>query len=142
MFGNPASSPGFGTPSTPSFTPAFGSSPFFSTPANTVSPFSQQPQPQQQTPSPFSFQTPTPSSSHFGAPAAPSPFMNPQLTTQMAPVAPLPFSLADRDIQVYYYSQNPSRDFTKTPLHSIVFVKKTLIPPRSLFILHMGDCLE
>ncbi|XXG50252.1 hypothetical protein AAC387_Pa02g4298 [Persea americana] len=99
MFGNPASSPGFGTPSTPSFTPAFGSSPFFSSPANTVSPFSQQPQPQQQTPSPFSFQTPTPSSSHFGAPAAPSPFMNPQLTTQMAPVAPLPFSLADRDIQ-------------------------------------------
>ncbi|RWR74549.1 nuclear pore complex protein NUP54 [Cinnamomum micranthum f. kanehirae] len=101
MFGNPASSPGFGTPSTPSFTPAFGSSPFFSTPANTVSPFSQQPQQQQQqqTPSPFSFQTPTPSSSHFGAPPAPSPFMNPQLTTQMAPVAPLPFSLADRDIQ-------------------------------------------
>lgn len=27
-------------------------------------------------------------------------FGNAQLTTQMAPVAPLPFSLADRDIQV------------------------------------------
>ncbi|XP_077210019.1 nuclear pore complex protein [Tasmannia lanceolata] len=96
MFGTPTSSPGFGTPSTPSFAPAFGSS-FFSSPQNaTPSPFSQQ---TLQTQSPFSspsfsFQTPqaAPQSSPFGAPIA-------QLTTQMAPVAPLPFSLADRDIQ-------------------------------------------
>ncbi|XP_058103292.1 nuclear pore complex protein NUP54 [Magnolia sinica] len=95
MFGTPSSSPAFGTPSTPSFTPAFGST-LFSTPGATSTPFQhQQQQQQQQSPSPFGIQTPAPSP--FGGP---SPFINaPQLTTQMAPVAPLPFSLADRDIQ-------------------------------------------
>ncbi|KAF8390621.1 hypothetical protein HHK36_025148 [Tetracentron sinense] len=105
MFGTPAPSPGFGTPSTPSFTPAFGSS-LFSTP------FSQQQQQQQQQQSPlfqqpssgFGFQTP------FSAPQlTPFPLANAQLTTQMAPVAPLPFSLADRDIQaiVDAYKDDP-----------------------------------
>ncbi|KAL8218854.1 hypothetical protein R6Q57_022227 [Mikania cordata] len=103
-FGTPSSTPAFGTPSTPSFATGFGSS-LFSTP------FSQQPQQQQQTSpfqqqssSPFGISTPfgatTPSNSNlFGqvTPAA-TPF-NAQLTTQMAPVSPLPFSLADRDIQ-------------------------------------------
>lgn len=39
-----------------------------------------------------------------------SPFPNSQLTTQMAPVAPLPFSLADRDIQaiVDAYKEDPA----------------------------------
>ncbi|EPS71949.1 hypothetical protein M569_02807, partial [Genlisea aurea] len=99
-FGSAFSSPAFGTPSTPGFgtpsTSSFGTS-LFSTP------FSQQ----QQTPSPF--QTPQQQQSPFGATspfsapfgnasAAPN-FMNSQLITQMAPVAPLPFSMADRDIQ-------------------------------------------
>ncbi|KAJ8531087.1 hypothetical protein K7X08_025818 [Anisodus acutangulus] len=108
MFGAQASSsalgtpstPAFGTPSTPSFGTGFGSSLF-----------SQQSQPQQQTPlfqtplssGPFSFSTPTQQaqSTPFGQPnVAPAfPFANAQLTTQMASVAPLPFSLADRDIQ-------------------------------------------
>lgn len=102
-----ASTPAFGTPSTSSFNTAFGTS-LFSTP------FSQQQQsnslfPQQQTTSSFGFSTPftttpqpqpQPQSSPFGAPSsAITPFANSQLTTQMAPVAPLPFSLADRDIQ-------------------------------------------
>ncbi|KDP26787.1 hypothetical protein JCGZ_17945 [Jatropha curcas] len=91
-FGAP-STPAFGTPSTPSFATGFGSS-LFSTP------FSSQMQQQQQQQTPFSlqpsagfgFQTP------FSAPQT-TPFPNAQLTTQMAPVAPVPFSLADRDIQ-------------------------------------------
>ncbi|XP_022874718.1 nuclear pore complex protein NUP54-like [Olea europaea var. sylvestris] len=108
-FGTPSSTPAFGTPSTPSFGSGFGTS-LFSTP------FSQQAQPQQQQQTPSLFQTPQPQpSSHFGfstpfgaaAQAQPTPFnapsslpfANSQLTTQMAPVAPLPFSLADRDIQ-------------------------------------------
>nr|DAD34279.1 TPA_asm: hypothetical protein HUJ06_004919 [Nelumbo nucifera] len=101
MFGTPASSPGFGTPSTPSFSPAFGSS-LFSTP------FSQQQQQQQQQQSPlfqqpstgFGFQTSfaTPQLTPLSQ-STPLPLANAQLTTQMAPVAPLPFSLADRDIQ-------------------------------------------
>ncbi|KAK9292388.1 hypothetical protein L1049_020355 [Liquidambar formosana] len=104
-FGTPSSTPAFGTPSTPSFATGFGSS-LFSTP------FSQQPQQQQQhqqTPlfqqQPSSggnlgFQTPfaAPQSTPF-AQSTPLSFPNAQLTTQMAPVAPLPFSLADRDIQ-------------------------------------------
>ncbi|KAA8528985.1 hypothetical protein F0562_033527 [Nyssa sinensis] len=107
-FGTPSSTPAFGTPSTPSFATGFGTS-LFSTP------FSQQPQ-QQQTPlfqqqqssSAFGFSTP------YGATppqqSTPSlPFANAQLTTQMAPVAPLPFSLADRDIQaiVEAYKDEP-----------------------------------
>ncbi|CAI9093221.1 OLC1v1028666C1 [Oldenlandia corymbosa var. corymbosa] len=112
-FGASSSTPAFGTPSTPTFaTSAFGSSPF-------ASPFGQQSQSQPQsnlfqTPaaaqssSPFGFSTPfgaqpqQPISSPFGQPAATTPslpFANAQLTTQMAPVAPLPFSLPDRDIQ-------------------------------------------
>ncbi|KAK9063517.1 hypothetical protein SSX86_017387 [Deinandra increscens subsp. villosa] len=101
-FGTPSSTPAFGTPSTSSFATGFGSS-LFSTP------FSQQQQTspfQQQSSSPFGFSTPfgaatqSNSGNLFGqaTPAAATPF-NAQLTTQMAPVAPLPFSLADRDIQ-------------------------------------------
>ncbi|KAI3817468.1 hypothetical protein L1987_11259 [Smallanthus sonchifolius] len=101
VFGTPSSTPAFGTPSTSSFATGFGSS-LFSTP------FSQQQQQtspfQQQSSSPFGFSTPfgattQANSNLFGqtTPAA-TPF-NAQLTTQMSPVAPLPFSLADRDIQ-------------------------------------------
>ncbi|XP_021975993.1 nuclear pore complex protein NUP54-like [Helianthus annuus] len=101
-FGTPSSTPAFGTPSTSSFATGFGTSLF-------SSPFSQQQQPQttpfqQQSSSPFGFSTPFTATTQannnlFGqtTPAA-TPF-NAQLTTQMAPVAPLPFSLADRDIQ-------------------------------------------
>ncbi|KAK9934397.1 hypothetical protein M0R45_021543 [Rubus argutus] len=113
-FGTPSSTPAFGTPSTtPSFftpnsTPAFGtpSTSSFSTGGFGTSffsnPFSSQTQ-QQQTPS---FQQQAPSTGGFGIQ---SPFgtqqqqqqtsFPSQLTTQMAPVAPLPYSLADRDVQ-------------------------------------------
>ncbi|XP_052203765.1 nuclear pore complex protein NUP54 [Diospyros lotus] len=114
-FGTPSSTPAFGTPSTPAFATGFGTS-LFSTP---FSQQQQQQQPQtslfqphhqqqqQQTPSLFGFSTP------FSAPApsTATPFANAQtqLTTQMAPVAPLPFSLADRDIQaiVDAYKEDP-----------------------------------
>lgn len=117
-FGTPSSTPAFGTPSTPSFGTGFGST-LFSTP------FSQQSQPHQQQTSlfqtpqssgPFSFSTPLSSAtqaqpSPFGQPnLGPAfPFANAQLTTQMAPVAPLPFSMADRDIQaiVDAYKEEP-----------------------------------
>ncbi|CAL8091305.1 unnamed protein product [Prunus armeniaca] len=121
-FGTPSSNPAFGTPSsnpafgTPSSTPSFftPSTPAFGTPSSSsfstggfggsffATPFSSQTQQQQQqTPSfqqpqsvgGFGFQSP------FTTPQQPTPFPNSQLTTQMAPVAPLPFSLADRDIQ-------------------------------------------
>ncbi|KAG8365912.1 hypothetical protein BUALT_Bualt17G0021300 [Buddleja alternifolia] len=111
-FATPSSTPAFGTPSTSSF----GSS-LFTTPFSQQSQPQQQqqqipslfqtPQPQQQQQSPFGFTTP------FNATpqAQPTPFNNapPQLTTQMAPVAPLPFSLADRDIQaiVDAYKEDP-----------------------------------
>ncbi|KAI5679357.1 hypothetical protein M9H77_10307 [Catharanthus roseus] len=114
-FGTPSSTPAFGTPSTPSFGTGFGTS-LFSTPFP-----QQQSLPQQQQSS--IFQTPQSSnafgiSTPFGAMPAQSsqPFATPtlafgntQLTTQMAPVAPLPFSLADRDIQaiVDAYKQEP-----------------------------------
>uniref|UniRef100_A0A7N0UUF7 Nucleoporin Nup54 alpha-helical domain-containing protein n=1 Tax=Kalanchoe fedtschenkoi TaxID=63787 RepID=A0A7N0UUF7_KALFE len=137
-FGTPSSTPAFGTPSstpafgTPSSTPAFGaptSTPTFGTPSSSMfgtgfgsslfsTPFTQQTQ-QQQTPlfsqpnaTSFSFQTPT------AAPQQQQPtpfgqnqmsFPGAQLTTQMAPVAPLPFSLADRDIQAIIdaYKEEP-----------------------------------
>ncbi|XP_071929583.1 nuclear pore complex protein NUP54-like isoform X2 [Coffea arabica] len=113
-FATPSSSPAFGTPSTPSFGTGFGTS-LFSTP------FSQQQSQQNsffQTPqssSPFGLSTPFAAtqvqSSPFGQPAVTPalPFGNVQLTTQMAPVAPLPFSLADRDIQaiVDAYKEEP-----------------------------------
>ncbi|XP_021829219.1 nuclear pore complex protein NUP54 [Prunus avium] len=106
-FGTPSSTPSFFTPSTPAFgtpssssfsTGGFGGS-FFATPFSSQT--QQQQQQQQQTPSfqqpqsagGFGFQSP------FTSPQQPTPFPNSQLTTQMAPVAPLPFSLADRDIQ-------------------------------------------
>ncbi|KAL5163870.1 Nuclear pore complex protein NUP54 [Glycine soja] len=120
-FGTPSSTPAFGTPSfatpsstpafgTPSSTPAFGSS-LFSTPFSSQ-PQQQQQQQQQQT-SLFQQQQ---TSSAFGfqnslALAAPQPslFPNAQLTTQMANVAPVPFSLADRDVQtiVDAYKEDP-----------------------------------
>ncbi|XP_038704020.1 nuclear pore complex protein NUP54-like [Tripterygium wilfordii] len=91
-FGTPSSTPGFGTPSTPAFATGFGSS-LFSTPFASQTPQQQQQTPLFQQPSTgFGFQT------SFAAPQT-TPFPNAQLTTQMAPVAPLPFSLADRDIQ-------------------------------------------
>ncbi|KAL8037915.1 hypothetical protein ABFX02_11G068800 [Erythranthe guttata] len=118
-FGTPSSTPTFGTPSTPAFNTSL-----FSTP------FSQPSQPQQQQQTPSIFQTPQPqqqqqqSAFGFTTPfnatpqTQPTPFnnaspamnfMNSQLTTQMAPVAPLPFSLADRDIQtiVDAYKEEP-----------------------------------
>ncbi|AES72057.2 putative nucleoporin Nup54/Nup57/Nup44, nucleoporin Nup54, alpha-helical domain-containing protein [Medicago truncatula] len=108
-FGTPSSTPAFSTPGfgTPSSTPAFGASstPAFGGGSSLFStPFSAQQQPQQQqqqqqnslfqlSPSTgFGFQNSTPA-------PQPSPFPNSQLTTQMANVAPVPFSLADRDIQ-------------------------------------------
>ncbi|KMT07484.1 hypothetical protein BVRB_6g151010 [Beta vulgaris subsp. vulgaris] len=124
-FGTPSSSPAFGTPSvapafgaaTPSSTPGFGtpSSPFpssslFATP----SPFAQNTQQQQQQISPFQqqnagfgfnttpFSTPLQQQQQQQQPQQMTPFSLSgvqQLTTQMAPVAPLPFSLAERDIQ-------------------------------------------
>ncbi|KAH7670315.1 Nucleoporin Nup54/Nup57/Nup44 protein [Dioscorea alata] len=111
-FGTPSSTPAFGTPSStpalvmPSTTPAFGapsSAPAFGTPSTpafgaTPSPFAQpqqspftpfsNPQPQQQPNPSFGFQNPSP-----------SPFPNAQVTTQMAPVAPLSLPLPDRDVQ-------------------------------------------
>ncbi|KAF7123821.1 hypothetical protein RHSIM_Rhsim12G0102200 [Rhododendron simsii] len=115
-FATPASTPAFGTPSTPSFsTSAFGTSSLFSTP-----PFNPQQQQQQQSSGAFNFSTPfgqtttTPPPQQQQSQLTPfgqstNPFGNAQLTTQMAPVAPLPFSLADRDIQaiVDAYKEDP-----------------------------------
>ncbi|KAJ0095290.1 hypothetical protein Patl1_16922 [Pistacia atlantica] len=106
-FGGPSLTPGFGTPSTASFGSSLFSTPFSSQPQQ------QQQQQQQQTPlfqqpannafSGFGFQTQS-------TPSQPTPFPNSQLTTQMAPMAPLPFSLADRDIQaiVDAYKDDPT----------------------------------
>ncbi|KAH9772651.1 nuclear pore complex protein NUP54 [Citrus sinensis] len=114
-FGTPSSTPAFGTPSsTPAFgtpsTSSFGSS-LFSTPFSSQPQQQQQQQQQQMTP----FQQPATGFTGFGfqAPsAAPqlNPFPNAQLTTQMAPVAPLQFSLAERDIQaiVDAYKEEPT----------------------------------
>ncbi|KAL5717630.1 Nuclear pore complex protein Nup54 [Ranunculus cassubicifolius] len=90
MFGS--SSPAFGTPSTPAFTPAPNfSSNLFSTP------FSSQ---QQQQQSPFFQQQQTTPNNFFQTPSQPTNFpQNAQLTTQTAPIAPLPFSLTNREIQ-------------------------------------------
>ncbi|ESW35737.1 hypothetical protein PHAVU_001G260500 [Phaseolus vulgaris] len=125
-FGTPSSTPAFGTPSfaTPSSTPAFGtpsSTPGFgasSTPAFGSSlfstPFSSQPQQQQQQQQQTPLFQQQPTSSAFGfqnslAAPQPSPFSNAQLTTQMANVAPVSFSLADRDVQtiVDAYKEDP-----------------------------------
>lgn len=134
MFGFGAS-PGFGTPSTPSFSPGgFGSSSLFSTPqTQQQSPFNLQQQQQTSTPNTgFGFQTPqtqnqpsfgfqTPQTQTQQTPNQQSPFgflnqstgptlqFQPQLITQMAPVAPLPYSFPDRDIQaiVDAYKEEP-----------------------------------
>ncbi|XP_047958454.1 nuclear pore complex protein NUP54-like isoform X2 [Salvia hispanica] len=128
-FATPSSTPAFGTPSTPAFGSSLFSTPFsqqsqpqqqqtpslFQTPQQQqqTQPLFQTPQPQQQQ-SPFGFTTPFNSAQQQQQPTlfnnAPSTnFMNQQLTTQMAPVAPLPFSLADRDIQaiVDAYKEEP-----------------------------------
>ncbi|CAN1313328.1 Nuclear pore complex protein NUP54 [Linum perenne] len=118
MFGTPSSTPAFGTPSstpafgTPSSTPAFGTpsstpafvgtgfgSSLFSTPFSAQQPQQQQQQASsfQQTGGGFGFQNQF--SAQQQQQQQPMQFPNAQLTTQMAPVAPLPFSLADRDIQ-------------------------------------------
>ncbi|CAN6223011.1 unnamed protein product [Urochloa humidicola] len=121
-FGTPSSTPAFGTPSstpafgTPSSTPAFGaassspafgglfgtpsSTPAFGTPSTTPA-FGGTP-----SPSPFGFQQQaTPSPSPFGLLGG----GGGQITTQMAPVAPLPLSPSDRDIQaiVDAYKEDP-----------------------------------
>ncbi|KAL8156945.1 nuclear pore complex protein NUP54 [Apium graveolens] len=107
-FATPATStPAFGTPSSSSFNTGFGNS-LFNTPfsqqqqqTQSTSLFPQQQQQQQTSAFGFSnmFNT-TPHQQPQASPfAAITPFANTQLTTQMAPVAPLPFSLADRDIQ-------------------------------------------
>ncbi|XP_031386059.1 nuclear pore complex protein NUP54 [Punica granatum] len=134
-FGAPPSTPAFGAPSstpafgTPSSTPAFGtpsSAPAFGTPSSTPAlgsalfstPFSAQTQQQQQTPlfsqppsTGFGFQTPFTALQQSQQPQQQpaTPFPGGQLTTQMAPVAPLAFSLADRDIQaiVDAYKEDP-----------------------------------
>lgn len=85
----------------------------FSTPFTSQT---QQQQQQQQQQTPF-FQQPSATGfgfqqqqqTPFATPLQMTPFPTPQLTTQMAPVAPLPFSLADRDIQaiVDAYKEEP-----------------------------------
>ncbi|KAF9673664.1 hypothetical protein SADUNF_Sadunf10G0047600 [Salix dunnii] len=112
-FGTPSSTPAFGTPSTPAFAAGgFGSS-LFSTPFTSQT--QQQQQQQQQTPffqqpsgTGFGFQQQQ-QQTPFATPLQITPYPTPQLTTQMAPVAPLPFSLADRDIQaiVDAYKEEP-----------------------------------
>ncbi|CAA6664067.1 unnamed protein product [Spirodela intermedia] len=124
-FGTPSSTPAFGTPSTPSFATsggAFGStlfpspSPFSQTPQQSpFTPFQQQQQQQQQ-----------PQQQAFGfQQASPSPFANvtPQLTTQMAPVAPLS-PLADRDVQaiVDAYREDRRTPNTLSGLHLLFSV--------------------
>ncbi|XP_057436966.1 nuclear pore complex protein NUP54 [Lotus japonicus] len=109
LFGTPsASTPAFGTPSstpafgTPSSTPAFGSSLFSSPFTPQQTPLFQQ---QQQPSTGFSFQnSPAPQQQQ-----QPTPFPNAQLTTQMANVAPVPYSLPDRDVQaiVDAYKEDP-----------------------------------
>ncbi|KAM7269241.1 hypothetical protein ACFE04_024738 [Oxalis oulophora] len=113
LFGTPSSTPSFATPST---TPAFGGgasntgfgSSLFSTPFS-----AQQQQQQQQQQSPM-FQQPSSAGGGaafgFQTPAqTTAPFNNAQFTTQMAPVAPISFSFADRDIQaiVDAYKEDP-----------------------------------
>ncbi|KAF3334389.1 Nuclear pore complex protein NUP54 [Carex littledalei] len=106
-FGTPSSTPAFGMPSTPAFgapsaTPAFGTP---STPAfggSFASPlFPQQQQQQQLSPSPFL----------LGGP----------ITTQMAPVAPLPHSLPDRDIQVIADAYKEEPDNPKYAFRHLLF---------------------
>ncbi|AEE30515.1 nuclear pore complex protein [Arabidopsis thaliana] len=115
-FGTPSATPAFGTPSNPSFSSGgFGSS-LFSSPFSSQQPQQQQQQQQQQQPSSLFQQQP---SSNFGFQSPfnntaqqqqQTPFPNAQLTTQMAPVAPIPYSLADRDVQaiIEAYKEDPT----------------------------------
>ncbi|KAJ4752027.1 Nuclear pore complex protein Nup54 [Rhynchospora pubera] len=107
LFGTPSSTPACGTPSTPAFgtfssTPAFGtpSTPAFGAPS--ASPlFPQQQQQQQLSPSPLL----------LGGP----------ITTQMAPVAPLPYSLPDRDIQAIVDAYREEPDNPKYAFRHLLF---------------------
>ncbi|KAM3366296.1 hypothetical protein ACQJBY_015634 [Aegilops geniculata] len=137
-FGTPSSTPAFGAPSStpafgvPSSTPAFGapsstpsfwtptSSPAFGTPSSTPA-FGAPPS---SSPSPFGFQqqvTPSPSPFGFGGGAGG------QITTQMAPVAPLPLSPSDRDIQamVDAYKEDPGNPRYAFRLQDEVLVSDT-----------------
>ncbi|KAM3385823.1 hypothetical protein ACQJBY_009498 [Aegilops geniculata] len=137
-FGTPSSTPAFGAPSStpafgvPSSTPAFGapsstpsfwtptSSPTFGTPSLTPA-FGAPPS---SSPSPFGFQqqvTPSPSPFGFGGGAGG------QITTQMAPVAPLPLSPSDRDIQamVDAYKEDPGNPRYAFRLQDEVLVSDT-----------------
>ncbi|KNA24677.1 hypothetical protein SOVF_013630 [Spinacia oleracea] len=144
-FGTPSSTSAFGTPST---TPAFGaapSTPGFGTPSspflgssifNTPSPFAQNTQQQQQT-TPFSqqpstgfgfnstlFQSPLQQQQQQQQPQQMTPFNLSgvqQLTTQMAPVAPLPFSLAERDIQTIVDAYKDEPGNTKYAFKHLLF---------------------
>nr|TKW31566.1 hypothetical protein SEVIR_2G113900v2 [Setaria viridis] len=114
-FGTPSSTPAFGTPSsTPAFgtassSPAFGGLSAFGTPSSTSAfgaPSSTPAFGATPSPSPFGFQQQaTPSPSPFGLLGG----GGGQITTQMAPVAPLPLSPSDRDIQaiVDAYKEDP-----------------------------------
>ncbi|KAL9401271.1 hypothetical protein Peur_005120 [Populus x canadensis] len=115
-FGTPSSTPLFGTPSTPAFANGgFGSS-LFSTPFTSQTQQQQQQQTslfQQPSTTGFGFQQQQ-QQTPFATPLQTTPFPSPpppppQLSTQMALVAPLPFSLADRDIQaiVDAYKEDP-----------------------------------
>ncbi|KAE9603060.1 hypothetical protein Lal_00042401 [Lupinus albus] len=93
-FGTPSSTPAFGTPSTPSFATGFGSS-LFNTPSSQQQQQQQQSTLFQQQPSTgFGFQ-----SFQKQQQQQPQTFQNAQITTQMANVAPVPHSFADRDVQ-------------------------------------------
>ncbi|KAH8500119.1 hypothetical protein H0E87_015382 [Populus deltoides] len=114
QFGTPSSTPLFGTPSTPAFANVgFGSS-LFSTPFTSQTQQQQQQQTslfQQPSTTGFGFQQQQ-QQTPFATPLQTTPFPPPpppQLSTQMALVAPLPFSLADRDIQaiVDAYKEDP-----------------------------------
>ncbi|KAK3124794.1 hypothetical protein QOZ80_7BG0593170 [Eleusine coracana subsp. coracana] len=133
-FGTPSSTPAFGTPSstpafgTPSSTPAFGASsttPTFGTPSSTPAFGTPSSAPAfgslfgtpSTTPA-FGAASSSPAPSLFGlqqqATPSPSPFGlsgggGGQITTQMAPVAPVPISPSDRDIQAIMeaYREDP-----------------------------------
>ncbi|XP_020106893.1 nuclear pore complex protein NUP54 [Ananas comosus] len=128
-FGTPSSTPAFGAPSpapafgTPSSTPAFGApspAPAFGTPSSTAAFGAASPAPAFGTPTAPAFgASPSPFISQpqplqpglgFPQPSSPSPFAMAPITTQMAPVAPLPISLPDRDIQaiVDAYREDPA----------------------------------
>ncbi|KAG2633012.1 hypothetical protein PVAP13_2NG283800 [Panicum virgatum] len=114
-FGTPSSTPAFGAPSsTPAFgaassAPAFGGLSAFGTPSSTSAfgaPSSTPAFGASPSLSPFGFQQQaTPSPSPFGLLGG----GGGQITTQMAPVAPLPLSPSDRDIQaiVDAYKEDP-----------------------------------